>query len=440
MTAPGNTPGNVPAHRNRWLVALSGVGVHLAIGSVYAYSVMVLPLEEAVGWEKAQVTTAFSVAIVCLGLSAAFLGTFVERYGPRTSGLLAAACYGGGTLGAGLAVALDSLPLFVASYGVLGGVGLGVGYITPVSTLVKWFPDRRGLATGMAIMGFGFASMVFGPVMERLFAAVGPARTFWTLGVVYLLMISFSALYLAPPPKGWLPASLRDRPDAADAKPPRRMKADLAQLTVREAVRTRRFYFVWLMLFINVTCGIALIAVASPMAQDVAGLTAGAAAAMVGFMGLCNGFGRIGWASASDVLGRSATYAAFFVIQVVAFAALAQGPPPWLFVALVLLILTCYGGGFATVPALLGDLFGTKQLGAIHGYTLTAWAAAGLVGPTVVTRVQQATGSYAATLYVFAGLFVVALAATGLLAADIRAKRAAIATTDPSGLADAPLT
>ncbi len=419
--------------RNRWLVALSGVGIHISIGSVYAYSVMTLPLKEALGWEKSSITMAFSVAIVCLGLSAAFLGHFVEKHGPRASGILAAFCYGMGTLGAGLAVSLESLPLFIATYGVLGGIGLGVGYITPVSTLVKWFPDKRGLATGMAIMGFGFAAMIFGPVMERLFANVGPANTFFILGSVYFTLILCSALYIAPPPKDWKPDHL-SQPQSPEKPARKTAKQDLAQLTVFEAVRTRRFYFMWLMLFINVTCGIALIAVASPMAQEMTGMSAAAAAAMVGLMGLFNGLGRIGWASLSDFIGRPATYASFFTIQIVAFFLLTRSPSPWQFQALVLLILTCYGGGFSSVPAFLGDLFGTKQLGAIHGYTLTAWAAAGLVGPTVVTRVQEATGNYAETLYVFAGLFVLALCTTGLMTLDIRSKRQAQrAKARPSG-------
>lgn len=418
------------ANRNRWLVALSGVGIHISIGSVYAYSVMTLPLNEALGWEKSDITLAFSVAIVCLGSAAAFLGLFVERHGPRAAGLLAAACYGLGTLGAGVAVSIGSLPLFIATYGVLGGIGLGVGYITPVSTLVKWFPDKRGLATGMAIMGFGFSAMIFGPVMQRLFETVGPASTFFILGATYLVVIAGSALYIAPPPKGWVPAHLRDaQPEsAATTKPAPRARArqDLAQLTANEAVRTRRFYFMWLMLFINITCGIAIISVASPMAQEMAGMSAAAAAAMVGLMGLFNGLGRIGWASLSDYIGRPATYAAFFGLQLIAFLLLTQSPAPWQFQALVLLILTCYGGGFASVPAFLGDLFGTKQLGAVHGYTLTAWAVAGLTGPTLVTRVQESTGDYATTLYIFAGLFAVALVITGLMIIDIRVKRRAL--------------
>ncbi|MEM1446109.1 MAG: OFA family MFS transporter [Planctomycetota bacterium] len=423
----------MPAHRNRWLVALSGVGIHISIGSVYAYSVMTLPLKEALGWEKSVITTAFSVAIVLLGLSAAFLGPFVEKYGPRAAGMFAACFYGLGTVVAGVGVHLESLPIFIAGYGVLGGIGLGVGYITPVSTLVKWFPDKRGLATGMAIMGFGFAAMIFGPLMAQLFDAVSAAQTFWILGVTYFVLVFGSALYIAPPPKGWKPAHLLNVDATATTKTKRRVQEDLAQCTVGEALRTKRFYFMWTMMFINITCGIGLIAVASPMAQETAGMSVAAAATLVGMMGVFNGLGRFGWASASDFLGRPGTYAAFFAIQIVAFALLAQGPAPWAFTALVLLILTCYGGGFATLPAFLGDLFGTKRLGAIHGATLTAWSAAGFVGPRFMTKYQEyvlaRTGnvgdSYVPTLYVFAAMFAVALVVTGLMAMDIKAKRAA---------------
>ena len=401
--------------KNRWLIALSGVGIHVSIGSVYAYSVMTLPLKEALGWEKSQITMAFSIAIVCLGLAAAFLGQFVEKYGPRISGMLCAVCYGLGTIGAGFAVHFESIPLFIATYGVLGGIGLGGGYITPVSTLVKWFPDRRGLATGMAIMGFGFASMIFGPTMAKLFEAVGPANTFWILGAVYFCLIFGSALYIAPPPKGWMPANMKADSD----KPAKPAKADLAQLNVPEALRTSRFYYLWLMLFINITCGIAVISVASPMAQE-----------MVGMMGLFNGIGRIGWASFSDYIGHPATYIAFFIIQISAFIALSRVSNALAFQGLVLLILTCYGGGFATVPAFLGDVFGTKQLSAIHGCLLTAWAAAGLVGPTIVTQVQERTGSYTGTLMVFAGLFVVALITSCLLLMNIKKLRAEAESCD----------
>lgn len=412
--------------KNRWLIAASAVGIHISIGSVYAYSVMTNPLNQLLGWNKADVTLAFSAAIFFLGLSAAFLGWFVEKYGPRISGMLCATFYGLGIMGSGLAVTFESLPLFILMYGVCGGIGLGVGYITPVSTLVKWFPDRRGLATGMAIMGFGFASLVFGPIMAKLFISVGVANTFYLLGAVYFILIFSSALYIAPPPKDWIPKGF-----STDGSTGKVIKNnDLTQMTANQALGTKRFYYMWIMLFINVTCGIAVISVASPMAQDVVGMTALQAATMVGLMGLFNGIGRICWASFSDIIGRPITYTTFFAIQIIAFYLLTNSTSATVFQGLIFLILTCYGGGFASVPAFLGDLFGTKELGAVHGYTLTAWAAAGVVGPTIVARVREATNSYSETLLIFAGFFVVAFIVSLLMMLNIKKKRREYALLD----------
>jgi OFA family oxalate/formate antiporter-like MFS transporter len=429
-------PDAVAPIKNRLLIAACAVGIHICIGSVYAYSVMTTPVSRLLNATPDQVKVSFSIAIAFLGLSAAFLGHFVERKGPRAAGRLSAACFGLGLIGAGLAVQIGSLWLFYLAYGVLGGIGLGVGYITPVSTLVKWFPDRRGMATGLAIMGFGFASMVAAPIMARLFLADGStaeaavytagsvSQTFYILGGVYAVVMLASAQYLAPPPVGYAPAGF-DPDTAATGK-----RADLAQLTANQALGTRRFYFMWLMLFINVTCGIAVISVASPMARTLLDFGPVEAGFLVGLIGVFNGLGRIGWASASDYLGRPLTFSLFFVIQMIAFAALPHATNPLAFQVLICLILTCYGGGFATVPAFLGDLFGTKQLGAIHGYTLTAWAAAGVAGPSVIIPlVGQLAGEadtsayYATVLYVFAGLFAVAFVVSLLMAADIRSKR-----------------
>ena len=403
--------------KNRWLIAASAVGIHISIGSVYAYSVMTLPLNQLHGWQKSDITLAFSLAILFLGFSAAFLGRTVEKMGPRKSGRLAAIFYTAGIMGSGLAVKLGSLPLFLVCYGVIGGIGLGVGYITPVSTLVKWFPDRRGLATGMAIMGFGFAAMVFGPIMAKLFQLMDIWKVYLVLGSVYFCLIYGSSLYIAPPPAGWLPPGYSAAGEAAEGK--KTLNRDLAQLTVAEAIRTRRFYLMWIMLFINITCGIALISVASPMAQEVIGLTPMQAATMVGLMGLFNGGGRIGWASLSDYLGRTRTFMAFFVIQLCAFTALANTTSGLVYQGLIFLILTCYGGGFSTLPAFLGDMFGTKQLGTIHGYELTAWGIAGMVGPSIVTRVLEATGSYTTTLYIFAGFLTFAFVVSCLMSLDL---------------------
>ncbi|MCF6095014.1 OFA family MFS transporter [Microaerobacter geothermalis] len=405
--------------KNRWLIAAAAVGIHISIGSVYAWSVFTKPLMNQFGWGLKQVSLAFSIAILFLGLSAAFLGHFVERHGPRKSGTLAAIFFGLGIVGSGLAVKLGSLYLLYLFYGVMGGIGLGVGYITPVSSLVKWFPDRRGLATGLAIMGFGFAALISSPIMARLIESVGIANTFFILGIAYFVLMFASSQYLAPPPHGWMPAGFKAQVDSGKKK----IKQDLSQLSANQAVKTRRFWFLWLMLFINVTSGIAVISVASPMAQEIAGMDKLAAATMVGLMGLFNGAGRIGWASFSDYIGRPNTYTAFFAIQIIAFFLLPMTTNAFLFQIIIFLILTCYGGGFASIPAYIGDLFGTKELGAIHGYILTAWAAAGLAGPIFASWIRETTNSYSGTLTIFAGLFVVAFIVSLLIRIDIKQLR-----------------
>lgn len=400
--------------KNRWLIALAGVGIHISIGSVYAWSVFTTPLQESIGWSLSQVSITFSIAILFLGLSAAFMGHFVEAKGPRKSGLVSTVFFAAGMITAGFGIQLEMLWLLYVGYGVLGGIGLGVGYITPVSTLVKWFPDRRGMATGLAIMGFGFAAMIASPVMRMLIESVGIPNTFFILGAIYFIVMFASSLYLEKPPEGYHPKGIViEESEGAVSK-------DLAQLTANEAIKTKRFYFLWLMLFINVTCGIAILAVASPMGVEIAGLTAGAAAFMVGVMGVFNGAGRLVWASISDYIGRTNLYTLFFVLQIGIFAVLPFTTNEWLFQILLFIMISCYGGGFSAIPAYIGDIFGTKQLGAIHGYILTAWAAAGLAGPFIVAKIYESTQSYAWSLYIFAGLFVIALVISIFIRQDIK--------------------
>ncbi len=406
--------------KNRWLIAASAVGIHLSIGSIYAWSVYTKPLIREFGWDLGDTQFTFSLAIFFLGISAAFLGHYLEKKGPRRSGLLAAVFFGIGIAGSGLAIKLESIYLLYLFYGVFGGIGLGLGYITPVSTLVKWFPDRRGLAVGLAIMGFGFAALISSPVIVYLISVAGIANSFFITGGSYFLIMLISSLYLAPPPKDWLPQGFKAQMEAGKKK----ITEDLSQLTANEAVRTKRFWYLWLMLFINISCGIAVISVASPMAQEYAGLNVVAAATMVGVMGLFNGVGRIGWASLSDVIGRPAMYSIFFAIQTVAFFLLPGITNAILFQAVIFVILSCYGGGFATIPAYIGDVFGTKQLGAIHGYILTAWAAAGMAGPLFAAWARTVTNSYNGTLYFFAGMLVVALGISLLMRKEIRKLRA----------------
>ena len=386
--------------RNRWLIALSAVGIHISIGSVYAWSVLTRPIMEAVGAPLRDVTWAFSIAILFLGTSAGFLGNFVERSGPKKSGLISMLFFGVGMLGTAFAISRQSLALLYLFYGVIGGIGLGVGYITPVSTLVKYFPKNRGFATGMAIMGFGFAALIAGPVMQYLATTYGLISAFVIPGVVYMVVMGASALYLKPPAK---PAPTPSEKRAGSAP-------SLDGLSTEEAVRTWQFAALWWVFFINITCGISLLAVASPMAQETCGMTPAEAANLVGVIGLINGLGRIAWSTVSDYIGRGATYALFFLIEIDACVALAGAKTPGLFQFLTLLIISCYGGGFSCMPAYLSDLFGVRCLSAIHGRVLTAWGLAGIAGPTLVALFHDQGYGYAVTLYLFAGCFLVNLA------------------------------
>lgn len=402
--------------KNRWLIAASAVGIHLSIGSAYAWSVFTNPMVEQYGWDTTQVSTAFSIAIFFLGMSAAFMGRFVERHGPRKSGMLSALFYSVGVAGSGIATMLESLPLLYLSYGVIGGIGLGIGYIAPVSTLVKWFPDRRGLATGLAIMGFGFAAMISGPLAAALIDSLSIPLTFFILGAIYFIVMMASAQYLAPPPENWTPKGFTEKQE----KQARKIPADLAQLTANEAIKTRRFWMLWFMMFINISCGIAILAVASPMAQELTGMTAIAAAAMVGTMGVFNGGGRLVWASFSDYIGRPNVYTTFFVIQIAAYLMIPFISNAIVFQILLFAIISCYGGGFASLPAYIGDIFGTKQLGAIHGYLLTSWAMAGIAGPIFLSLIYDTTNSYSLTMIIFSVLFIVALILSLWIRVDIK--------------------
>ncbi|WP_173918198.1 OFA family MFS transporter [Halobacillus sp. Marseille-Q1614] len=404
------------AMRNRWLIALSAIAIHLSIGGAYAYSVYTTPVSEQMGWTPTQVTIAFTIMMALAGSSAALFGKFVEKAGPRKSAIVAAVLFGLGQAGSGLAIAVDSLILFLLTYGLASGLGLGIGYISPVSTLVKWFPDRRGLATGLAVLGFGTGALITAPVAAQLMTTVGISNTFYILGTAYFVFITLGASYIAPPPEGWMPASMKK--DMASGK--KVFKKDLQQLSSRQAVRTKRFWLLWGMMLINTTAGIMMISVASPMAQEVVGISAASAAAMVGIMGIFNGGGRIGWAAASDYLGRSNVFLVFFVIQMVAFFTLPITTNVILFQLFIFLVVSCYGGGFSNLPAFIGDLFGTKQLGSIHGYLLTTWSLGGVFGPMLVSQIRDRTDGYTAVFYVFFGLITLAFILSLFMKRDIK--------------------
>jgi len=383
--------------RNRWFIALAAIGLHISIGSVYAWSVLTRPIMADMGFTLSQTTWTFSLAILMLGLSAGFLGSFAEKIGPKKSGLLAMLFWVTGLLGTAYALSIHNLTLLYLFYGIIGGIGLGIGYITPVSTLVKYFPNRPGFATGLAIMGFGFASLIAGPLMQYFVAQVGLVDTFIILGVIYLVIMGASSLYLkAPQPKH----------PTRTTKDKSTMYVHTHGMLANDAMKTWQFGALWWVFFINITCGIGLLSLASPMAQEAIGMTPTAAASLVGIIGIFNGGGRIAWSTISDYLGRAQTYILFFMIEIIAFYLLAQINSALTFQILILLIITCYGGGFSCMPAYLADLYGIRQLSTIHGRILTAWGLAGIVGPMLVSYFHEAGYGYTTALLCFALLFV----------------------------------
>ena len=402
--------------RSRWTIPPAAVAIHLCVGSVYAWSVFNKPVEALhPHWPRGAAAYTFSIAIALLGLSAAFGGTWLERHGPRKAATVAALLFGGGLLLGGLGVQLGWLWLLYLGYGVIGGAGLGLAYVAPVSALIKWFPDRRGLATGMAVLGFGGGALIAAPVAERLIAAYGVADTLLLLGAVYGAIMLVAARLLRRPEPGWAPAGWQ-APDKGGGLAP--------ELTMPMAVRTRQFWLLWGMLFINITAGISILAQASPMMQDMFARTPEQAATMLSVIAGFNAFGRIFWSTLSDYLGRRAVFLLFFAAQAGLFAAipaLGAGGHWGLFQVAVVVIFTMYGGGFATVPAFLADMFGARNVGAVHGVILTAWSAAGVAGPILITRIREAElaalppgGSlvpiYDLTLYLMSALLCVGFA------------------------------
>lgn len=404
--------------RSRWTIPPAAVAIHLCVGSVYAWSVFNKPIEALhPTWPKGAAAYTFSIAIALLGLSAAFGGTWLERHGPKRAATLAACLFAGGLALGGLGVWLGWLWLLFVGYGVVGGAGLGLAYVSPVSALVKWFPDRRGLATGMAVLGFGGGALIAAPVKERLIQAVGVASTLWILAAVYFFVMMGAARSLARPPDGWRPEGYVPKAIQPAGEP---------ELTMPMAVRTRQFWLLWGMLFINISAGISILAQASPMMQDMFQRTPEQAAAMVSVIAGFNAFGRIFWASLSDRIGRRAVFSIFFAVQAALFVTipqLAAGGQWQLFQLAVVVIFTMYGGGFATIPAFLADMFGARNVGAVHGVILTAWSAAGVAGPILITSIREARlgalppgGSrvelYASTLQIMAVALLVGLALT----------------------------
>ncbi|MEU6791407.1 OFA family MFS transporter [Nonomuraea wenchangensis] len=414
---------------SRWLVPPAALSVHLAIGQAYAWSVFKPPLESALGLSGTQSALPFQLGIVMLGLSAAFGGTLVERNGPRWAMFVSMTCFSSGFLLSALGVATRQYWLVVLGYGVVGGIGLGIGYISPVSTLIKWFPDRPGMATGIAIMGFGGGALIASPWSAQMLGAFGAdtggiALTFLVHGLAYAAFMTMGVLLVRVPPEGWRPRGWT--PPAAGRRP---LVTD-ADVSARNAIRTPQFFCLWVVLCCNVTAGIGILEKAAPMITDFfagtpAAVAAGAAAGFVALLSLANMTGRFVWSSTSDLIGRKNVYRVYLgagalLYLVIALAGASSKP---VFIVCALGILSFYGGGFATVPAYLKDLFGTYQVGAIHGRLLTAWSTAGVLGPLIVNAVADAGEAagrsgpalYTTSLYVMIGLLAVGFLANELI-------------------------
>lgn len=385
---------------SRWLVPPAAIAVHMCIGQVYGFSVFKKPLARALGisapiagdWSEADVGVAYSIALALLGLSAAFFGKWVERSGPRKTMLASMLCFCSGLALTSLAVRWHQLWLLYAGYGLIGGIGLGLGYISPVSTLMKWFPDRPGMATGMAIMGFGGGALIGGPLAEELMkhfagpTTVGASEALLVMAGLYAVSMIFGALLVRVPPEGWQPQGWVPQQHTSRL-------VTTASVAVDTAWKTPQFWLLWVVLCMNVSAGIGILGQASPMIQDMFKVTPAAAAGYVGLLSLCNLGGRFFWSSMSDLTGRKAIYCIYFILGAALYAsvpAIQHRGSVTLFVIATGLILTMYGGGFATIPAYLRDLFGSYQVGAIHGRLITSWSMAAIIGPQLVDRLSVA--------------------------------------------------
>ena len=382
----------------RAIVALAGVVMQLLLGTVYGWSVFKKPLMAAHGWSGTEVGMAFTLAILFIGLSAAFGGRLVDRTGSRNVARTAAVLFGVGTILAGVADAVDSRWLLWIGYGVIGGIGNGLGYITPIAVLVRWFPDKKGLITGLAVMGFGLGAAIMGQVAPILIPRVGVATTFYVFGTIFLIGLLLAAQKLVNPTEEISIASAQSQ----SGKPAAATSVDFAA-----ARGMYQFYVLWGILFINVTAGIALISNLSPMAQAQVKLTALAAGTLIFVSSLFNGLGRVCWACLSDRIGRKTTFLLILGTQIPVFLLLTHVSTPLLFGILCCYILFCYGGGFATMPAFAVDTFGPKNIGSIYGPILLAWGVAGVVGPLLMETVNKASGSFAMALVVAAVLLAV---------------------------------
>src|SRR6202030_398907 len=384
---------------NRWLIAIAGVFLQIALGAVYAWSVFRVPLSKQFGWSISEVTLTFTISIFVLGFAAFFGGLWLNRKGPRIVALTGGALYG---LGVFLASFSHSLTWLYLSYGVIGGIGLGFGYIVPVAVLVKWFPDRRGLITGIAVGGFGAGALITAPVATRLIQSVGVLSTFAYLGIAYFVVTIISSAFMQNPPEGWKPEGWS--PSASQTS--QRAGHDFV---LSEALKTWQWYALWMLLFLNTCAGISIISQEAPLFQELTGASAIVAAGMVGLASIGNAVGRVLWAWVSDLITRRATFFVMFLVQVLLFWFLPNIGAATLMTIITFIVLMCYGGGFATMPAFAADYFGPKNVGPIYGLMLTAWGFASAFGPLFIAHMRETAGSYHGGLHVIAGVMAVSV-------------------------------
>lgn len=377
--------------------------MQVALGAVYAWSVFRVPLVEAYGASVSAVNTTFSIAILSLGFAAFFGGLWMGKSGPRIVALTAGVLYGAGIFLASFAG--ESLAVLYLTYGLMAGVGIGLGYIVPLATLIKWFPDKRGFITGVAVAGFGAGAVLTAPIAKRLVLGIGVFPTFAILGIIYLVMVVGAAMFMRNPPEGWKPEGWE--PDET----PRGDRSGI-NYELGGALKTWQWYVLWAMLFLNVTAGIAIIAEADPIAQKIGGVSAAAASTLVIIISIGNGAGRFLWAWLSDAIGRKWVFLIMYLLQAVLFFLIPTlgATSFFLLAALCIVIVSCYGGGFGTMPAFNADYFGPANVGKIYGLMITAWGFGGVLGPILISRIIDTTGSYTNAFYIIAGIMLVSSA------------------------------
>src|SRR6266852_5180724 len=385
---------------NRWIIAAAGVLMQVALGAVYAWSVFRAPLVRQFGWSISEVTLTFTISIFVLGISAFLGGLCLNRMGPRVVAITGGILYGLGVFLASFSA--NKLWWLYLSYGLIGGIGLGLSYIVPVAVLVKWFPDRRGLITGIAVGGFGAGALITAPVATRLIQSVGVLNTFAYLGIAYLIVTVVASLFMQNPPEGW-------RPEGWTPTASQTLQRAGRDYTLGQALKTWQWYALWLLLFLNTFAGISIISQEAPIFQELIGVSAITAASMVGIASIGNAFGRVFWAWVSDLITRRATFFVMFLSQVLLFWIFPNIHTAVLLAIVAFVVLMCYGGAFGTMPAFTADYFGSKNVGPIYGLMLTAWGFASAFGPLLIAYMRQVSGAYRGALHVIAGIMALSL-------------------------------